>query len=1092
MVEPPTFIMIGKEATGKSTLLERLVSLPLFPRAEALCTRCAVQVCLRQTTELGAPATVRVLELKDFLDSPPGARVSSYDVDNLCMLSDDGMSSTCEAAVRAKMTKVLGSLAKSPREVSTDKMLQITVSHPSLPTLNLIDMPGLIGAENSSKAIRDLATRFIDKYRERDNAFFLAVVPNGESASGDLGFALLYENEVPYERIIGVFSKADRAIGDDPSKVPEDFVSQPGYPFKDHARLLTRFGWVATMNGVGSSKALTGLTSHVERLVAQAHAEHRFFQTMLRLKVDEAGELVPPAGLLEGGPLLASYGCNALVGKLNAAYVAFARKVWAPRLLLLLRGAWKRKRDGGAEVVAFKAGDKGRRIEIKGDEVMLDGEVRPVRWVGAHHFDLEGMIVSVDETKKGDVGVERGSGAERHIVFIGNPIAKIDAAVQSLASSSPEVDEALSLRDLGVPAAPRQLALDHSASGLAKRKELRHLAAAAAARALEATFSAKDENTALKSQKEAVSEFLHLNKDPLATDLHARVASLIIRQKRSPGPFDRFAVWFELQSIVADKVGDAASKFGAHVRQVLEQSEDAFKLARFPRFLDQIQEKCAAYYLEPHSFRGRSLHAILLAVAEEVPDVEWVESTCEKRAQLEAFIRDARAAEEKLITLMADGSAMPITYDQAAMDALSQEEYDKRDVCELADLQARGGDAFSSERVEEQAAQEGKLAPCFQLEELVAAGYPASLMRRAGCKLEALAEAGCSVHSLVQANFTISEIVELGHGETGATFSPEQWERAGFACRSLKEKKCSLSYLQRSGFDLKDLWDAGFTAREMRAHGFDAKKLTQVGASAAALGEAGFSAGELKAAGFTARALKGGGFTAKDLKDASYDVKQLKDARISARKLVELGYGLGELVEAELLMGELREAGFGPRDLRPFYSARAIKEDGEFTAEDLRAAGFTARLCYPAFSAQQLRKAGFPASHLRDAGCTVNELRSAGFVLRDLKEAGTSLEDLVRAGYSPKELDAAKFDFDSLSKFFRIADLIDGGIEPKGKVGFKGSHAEDLWRAGYDPTQLLKAGFREDHIRQIGFEEEHFRTPALSIRPSPPHAALPA
>lgn len=44
-------------------------------------------------------------------------------------------------------------------------------------------------------------------------------MPNGESASGDLGFSLLFENEVPYDRILGVFSKADRAIGDDPSKV---------------------------------------------------------------------------------------------------------------------------------------------------------------------------------------------------------------------------------------------------------------------------------------------------------------------------------------------------------------------------------------------------------------------------------------------------------------------------------------------------------------------------------------------------------------------------------------------------------------------------------------------------------------------------------------------------------------------------------------------------------------------------------------------------------------------------------------------------------------------------------------------------------
>lgn len=58
---------------------------------------------------------------------------------------------------------------------------------------------------------------------------------------------------------------------------------------------------------------------------------------------------------------------------------------------------------------------------------------------------------------------------------------------------------------------------------------------------------------------------------------------------------------------------------------------------------------------------------------------------------------------------------MPLTYSQQQMDAMPPSEHDKRDLCELADLQARGGDAFSSDSVEEQVAHEGRLAPCFQV-----------------------------------------------------------------------------------------------------------------------------------------------------------------------------------------------------------------------------------------------------------------------------------------------------------------------------------------------------------------------------------------
>lgn len=292
-----------------------------------------------------------------------------------------------------------------------------------------------------------------------------------------------------------------------------------------------------------------------------------------------------------------------------------------------------------------------------------------VLWVGAHHFDVEGTLASADETKHGDVGIERGEGSERHLVFIGNPIAKISVettlealGAHSAVTSAAELDEALSLRDLGVPAAPRSLVLDKTAAGAARRKQLRALATAAAVRSLEAAFHRKDEDGAHRSQKEALADFVHLADDPLAPDLQARVASLLIRQRRDPGPFDRYAVWFELQGLVADRVADAACKFAAHARQVcssllrtppsvhrskplspvllfshsqvLEASEDDFKLVRFPRFLDAVEAECTAYYRDPPRFRGRSLHTVFLAVAESVPDVDWVESTAAQRLQV--------------------------------------------------------------------------------------------------------------------------------------------------------------------------------------------------------------------------------------------------------------------------------------------------------------------------------------------------------------------------------------------------------------------------------------------------------------------------
>lgn len=141
--------------------------LPLFPSAASLCTRVVVHVRLRHAAEPGVPATVRVVDLKDVLDASSYAASSAHDAEPLCLLrSAEGGGeggATSEDTVRAKIEQVLGPARSSTREVCTDKVVQITVRHPRLPTLDLIDLPGLIGAEKSSKAVRDLATRFIDR-----------------------------------------------------------------------------------------------------------------------------------------------------------------------------------------------------------------------------------------------------------------------------------------------------------------------------------------------------------------------------------------------------------------------------------------------------------------------------------------------------------------------------------------------------------------------------------------------------------------------------------------------------------------------------------------------------------------------------------------------------------------------------------------------------------------------------------------------------------------------------------------------------------------------------------------------------------------
>ena len=88
-IEPPTFLLIGKSSAGKSSLLERLTMLPLFPRSDSLCTRAVVQIRLRRVPQIGIPCTIAVVDTSDFFEEP--ARVGApRSVETIGVLSDDG------------------------------------------------------------------------------------------------------------------------------------------------------------------------------------------------------------------------------------------------------------------------------------------------------------------------------------------------------------------------------------------------------------------------------------------------------------------------------------------------------------------------------------------------------------------------------------------------------------------------------------------------------------------------------------------------------------------------------------------------------------------------------------------------------------------------------------------------------------------------------------------------------------------------------------------------------------------------------------------------------------------------------------------
>ena len=74
--ETPVVLVFGAESAGKSTILERVAMLPLFPKGDGICTRLPILVQLRQSKDDRPPRLTVVEDEKvvDYEDMRHGRR----------------------------------------------------------------------------------------------------------------------------------------------------------------------------------------------------------------------------------------------------------------------------------------------------------------------------------------------------------------------------------------------------------------------------------------------------------------------------------------------------------------------------------------------------------------------------------------------------------------------------------------------------------------------------------------------------------------------------------------------------------------------------------------------------------------------------------------------------------------------------------------------------------------------------------------------------------------------------------------------------------------------------------------------------------
>ena len=139
MLTPPKIVVIGDESAGKSTVLEQLVRMPLFPRKKMFCTRLPIHVRLRRPdSDAVATVTLSVVTAENYRlhgrnaqpEQPPCtiATASGYH------------------HVQDKMDELERQFGDASGGVVSDRIIVLDVLHPEVPVIDLIDLPGIVTA----------------------------------------------------------------------------------------------------------------------------------------------------------------------------------------------------------------------------------------------------------------------------------------------------------------------------------------------------------------------------------------------------------------------------------------------------------------------------------------------------------------------------------------------------------------------------------------------------------------------------------------------------------------------------------------------------------------------------------------------------------------------------------------------------------------------------------------------------------------------------------------------------------------------------------------------------------------------------------
>lgn len=289
-------VVFGMESHGKSTLLERLIGLPLFPKNRTRCTTCPIRVQLRRNPRQITTVCIRRRETG-------GEHLNSKSIIAMEHIS---------IQVNRLMTYITTILEPGVL-VSTKYEIVICIQQPFVPNLDVVDLPGLVGANLNAnqdlvKVTAELANSVITK--EKDRSVFLLVMDCRAQTNHTIAMELIRTGRIEAQTI-GVMTKLDMYH---PEEEDTDSVSDPLLQkLVGKSEMLTTNGWLLCSNRI---PARDTYKNDIDRLEIIEARERELLRTRDYITYARTGRV----------------GLPAIRGAVRNIFEDFLCRAWIPRV----------------------------------------------------------------------------------------------------------------------------------------------------------------------------------------------------------------------------------------------------------------------------------------------------------------------------------------------------------------------------------------------------------------------------------------------------------------------------------------------------------------------------------------------------------------------------------------------------------------------------------------------------------------------------------------------------------------------------------------------------------------------------------------